>query len=62
MVIDPGTQLARFLSHFLPQGKRYSSNARYRVRQGLCPHICAKSFDKALCLPERGSKTAAIME
>ena len=51
MMIDPGTRPARFI----PQGKRYSSIARYTVRQGLCLHTCAKSFDKALRLPWRGS-------
>ena len=50
MAIDPGTRPARFL-----QGKSYSSIARYRVRQGLCLHTYAKSFDKAVRLPRRGS-------
>ena len=47
MAIDPGTRPARFLS----QGKRYSSIARYTVRQGVYLYTCAKSFDKALRLP-----------
>ena len=51
MAIDPATGPARFL----PQGKKSSSIARYTVRLGLCLHTCAKSFDKALRLPERGS-------
>ena len=42
MAIDPGTRPARFL----PQGKRYSSIARYTVRQGVYLHTCGKSFDK----------------
>ena len=58
MAIDPGTRSARFL----PQGKRYNSIVRYTARQGLCLHTCAKSFDKALRLPWRGSQTAANME
>ena len=51
MAIDSGTRPARFL----PQGKRYSSIARYTVRLGLCLYTCVKSFDKALRLPGIGS-------
>ena len=51
MAIDPGTRPARFL----PQGKRYSSIARYTVRQDLYLHACVKNFDRALRLPGRDS-------
>ena len=57
MAIDPVARPARFL----PQGKR-SSSVKYIVRLGLCLHTCAKSFDKAVRLPGRGSYTAAIVE
>ena len=46
-----GTRPARFL----PQGKMYSSIARYTVRQSLYLHACVNSFDRALRLPGRDS-------
>ena len=58
MVIDPGTRAVRFL----PQGRRYSSVAKYIARLGLYLHGYDELFNKAKRLPGSDSETAAIME
>ena len=58
MAIDPGTRAVRFL----PQGRSYSSVAKYIARLGLYLHRYDELFNRAKCLPGSDSKTAAIME
>ena len=58
MVIDPGTKVVRFL----PQGRRYSSVAKYIARLGLYLHRYDELFDRAKHLPGSDSKMAAIMD
>ena len=58
MAIDPGTRAVRFL----PQGRRYSSIAKYIARLGLYLHRYDELFNRAKRLPGSDSKTAAIME
>ena len=58
MVIDPGTRAVRFL----PQGRRYSSVAKYIARLGVYLHGNEELFNKAKCLLGSDSKTAAIIE
>ena len=55
MAIDPGTRVVRFL----PQGRRYSSVAKYI---GLFLHRYDELFNRAKHLPGSDSKTAAIIE
>ena len=59
MAIDPGTWRAVC---FLPQGRRYSSVAKYIARLGLYLHRYDELFNRARRLPGSDSKTAAIME
>ena len=56
--IDPGTRAVRFL----PQGRSYSSVAKYIARLGLYLHRYDELFNRAKRLPGSDSKTAAIME
>ena len=58
MAIDPGTRAVRFL----PQGRRYSSVAKYIARLGLHLHGYDELFNRAKRLPGSDSKAAAIME
>ena len=58
MVIDPGTRAV----HFLPQGRRYSSVAKYIARLGLYLHRYDELFNRTKRLPGSDSKTAAIIE
>ena len=55
LAIDLGTRMV----HFLPQGRRYSSVAKYIARLDLYIH---KHFNKANRLPGSDFKTAAITE
>ena len=58
MAIDPGMRAVRFL----PQGRRYSSVAKYIARLGLYLLRYNELFNRAKRLPGSNSKTAAIME
>ena len=58
MAIDPGTRAARFL----PQGRRYSSVAKYIARLGHYLHKYVESFHEANRLLRSDSKMAAITE
>ena len=55
MAIDPGTRA-------VPQGRSYSSVAKYIARLGLYLHRYDELFNRAKRLPGSDSKTAAIME
>ena len=52
----PGAQTVRFL----PNGWRYRSVTRYRVRVGLSVHEYIFSFVEATCLFSSDLKTAAV--
>ena len=58
MAIDPGTRAVCFL----PQGRSYSSVAKYIARLGLYLHRYDELFNRAKPLPGSDSKTVAIME
>ena len=55
MAIDPGMRA-------VPQGRSYSSVAKYIARLGLYLHRYDELFNRAKRLPGSDSKTAAIME
>ena len=58
MAFDPSMRAV----HFLPQGRSYSSVAKYIARLGLYLHRYDELFNRAKRLPGIETKTVAIME